>query len=124
MDLYLKKLIYEPTDNPDRIASLIDEHCGKSSLIWADSEGAGNISYLRRKGYKMYAISKPPGSVKFGIGLLKGYRLHIVDCPEWRKEQSSYKYRIINGIKTDEPIGSDHLWDAARYLAMGNFVNV
>ena len=120
-DLYLKKLFYEPTDNPDRIAELIDNVGCKKELIWGDSASAGNISYLRRKGYKMYGVNKPAGSVDYGIGLLKNYKLHIVDCPEWKKEQTSYKHRVINGIKQgNDYIGLDHLWDAARYLVMAN----
>jgi len=120
-DLYLKKLIYEPIDNPDRIADLLDENGLGKSLVWGDSASAGNISYLRRKGFKIHGISKPPGSVEFGIGLLKKYKLHIVECPEWKKEQTSYKHRLINGIKQQNDfVGLDHLWDAARYLAMAH----
>lgn len=121
-DLYLKKLIYEPTDNPDRIAELIDAAgVSKKATMFGDSASAGNIAYLRRKGYKMFPISKPPGSVEFGISLLKRYNLHIVDSPEWKMEQTSYKHRVINGIRQQHDfIGSDHLWDAARYLVMGN----
>ena len=120
-DLYLKKLIYEPTDSPDKIGELIDASIGKQNIVWADSASPGNIAYLRRNGFKMYGVSKPPGSVEYGVGLLKNFRLHIVDCPEWRKEQTSYKHRVINGIKQQSDfVGLDHLWDAARYLVMSN----
>jgi phage terminase large subunit len=122
-NLYLKKLVYEPTDNPDRIGELITIAGAKDKIIFGDSAQSGNISYLRRKGFKMYGVNKPPGSVEFGISLLKKYKLHIVDSPEWKKEQTSYKHRVINGVKQkNDFVGSDHLWDAARYLAMSNLV--
>jgi len=122
-NLYLKKLIYEPTDNPDLIGELITKAGARSEIIFADSAQAGNISYLRRKGFKMYAVNKPAGSINYGISLMKKYSIHIVDCPEWRREQTGYKHRVINGIKQENDyIGADHLWDAARYLAMSNLV--
>jgi phage terminase large subunit len=123
-DIYLRKKFHEPVDNPDRVGELIDQAECKSKLIWADSsEASGTIAYLRRKGYKMYAVSKPPGSINFGISLLKNFRINIVDCPEWRREQQMYKWRVVNGIKLDEPVdANNHLWDAARYLAMANLV--
>lgn len=123
-NLYLQKLFYEPTDSGDLVAELIDKLRLKSAVIWADSANSGMISYLRRKFYKVFAVEKPPGSINYGISLLKNYKIHIVDCPEWRREQSGYKYRVVNGISLDEPIdGYNHLWDAARYLAMANLVN-
>lgn len=122
-DLYLKKLFYEPCDSPDRIADLIVNAGKKKEVIWGDSASAGHISYLRRKGFNIYGVNKPAGSVAYGVSLLKNYRLNIVDCPEWRKEQVSYKHRVINGIKQEQTfIGTDHAWDAARYLVMANLV--
>ena len=121
-DIYFKKLFYEPCDAPDKIANMIDAHGKRNEIIWGDSASAGHISYLRRKGFKVYGVNKPAGSVAYGVSLLKNYRLNIVDCPEWRKEQTSYKHRVINGIKQEQDfIGIDHAWDAARYLVMSNF---
>jgi phage terminase large subunit len=66
-------------------------------------------------------VNKFAGSITYGISLLKKFKIHIVDCPEWRKEQANYKFREINGIKLDEPIDDfNHLWDAARYAALSN----
>lgn len=123
-NLYLKGLFYEPTDNPDRIIELLDgAGITKSNTIFGDAASAGNISYLRRKGYKLYPVSKPAGSIEFGISLMKKYKLHIVESSEWKAEQTSYKHRVINGIKQEHSfIGKDHYWDAARYLVMGNLV--
>jgi phage terminase large subunit len=123
-DVYFEKVFYEPTDNPDRIIELLEANkISKSTTIWADSAAAGNISYMRRKGWRVMATSKPSGSVNFGIGLLKNFRINLVDCTEWRKEQTGYKYRVVNGIKLNEPLDmNNHLWDSARYIAMSNFI--
>ena len=52
---------------------------------------------------------------------MKKYKIHLVDSPEFRKEQGNYKYRTINGIKLDTPVDDfNHLWDASRYAVMSN----
>ncbi len=121
---YYEKVFCEPVDSPDRICELIlRAGLTKGTVIWADSENAGNISYMRRQGFMILPVSKPAGSVMYGIGLMKNHKIHIVDCPEWRKEQTGYKMRTVNGIKLNEPVkANDDLWDAARYLSMANFV--
>jgi phage terminase large subunit len=124
-DLYLRKLMYEPTDNQDYIAEKLESLGIKSSMVFGDSAAAGTISYLRKRGFKIFPVVKPAGSITYGIQLLKNYRLHIVRCPEWEREQLSYKHRVVNGIKQENDyVGADHLWDAARYLAMSNLVRI
>jgi phage terminase large subunit len=87
---------------PIKIANMIDAHGKRNEIIWGDSASAGHISYLRRKGFKVYGVNKPAGSVAYGVSLLKKLSPNIVDCPEWRKEQTSYKHRVINGIKQEQ----------------------
>lgn len=122
-DLFAKILFYEPVDNPDRIIELL-EAAGMTDreVIWADSAAAGTISYLRRKGWTVLAVSKPKDSVITGIGLLKNYKINLVDCPEWRKEQTGYRWQVVNGQRTGQPIKKfDHGFDSLRYLVMANF---
>lgn len=123
-EAYYEKVFHEPTDNPDRIIELMVEHgISKLTPVWADSAAAGNIAYMRRKGWTVLPIAKPAGSVNFGIGLMKNYKIHLVDSPEFRKEQTGYKYRTVNGIKLSDPLdANNHCWDAARYLTMANFI--
>src|SRR6186997_3206145 len=45
----------------------------------------------RRAGLKVLGVRKFQGSIEYGISLLKKYKIHIVDCREWRKEQSCYQ---------------------------------
>ncbi len=121
---YYEKVFSEPTDNPDRIIQLFEQHgITKRDVIWGDSASAGNITYLKRKGWMVLPIAKPADSINIGLGIMKNYKTHLVDCPEWRKEQTGYKYRVVNGIKTGQPLDAfNHCWDAARYLAMANFI--
>lgn len=120
-DLFLEKLVYEPTDSPDKVADLLDGLGLKRQLVWADSANSGFISTLQRKGFNVRPVSKPPDSIKFGVGLMKNYRINLVDCPEWRREQLGYKWRMVNGKSLNEPIDAfNDLWDASRYLVMVN----
>jgi len=119
--LYLQKLAYEPTPSPNEYIPLVRACTTNGSIVWADSAEPGYISDARRAGLKVLGVKKFPGSIEYGISLLKKFKIHIVDCPEFRKEQSNYKYRMINGIKLDQPIDEfNHLWDAARYAVMSN----
>lgn len=120
-NLYLQKLFHDPTLSPTDYISAVRNFLPKDQILWADSSAPGYISDARKAGYKVLGVSKPPGSIKYGISLLKKFKIYIVDCPEWRKEQSNYKFRIVNGIKLDEPVDAyNHLWDAARYAAISN----
>lgn len=118
--LYIEKKAYAPTPSPNEYIPMIRTAAGDNA-VWADSAEPGYISDARRAGLKVYAVNKFQGSINYGISLLKKYKLHIVDCPEWRKEQSNYKWRQVNGIRLDEPIDDhNHLFDALRYAALSN----
>ena len=118
--LYLEKKAYAPTPSPNEYIPLV-RNAINGSVCWSDCAEPGYISDCRRAGLKVLGVRKYPGSIDHGISLMKKYRIHIVDCPEFRKEQSNYKYRTINGIKLDQPIDDfNHLWDAARYAVMSN----
>ena len=119
--LYLEKLAYSPTPSPNEYIPLVRSSTPSGSVVWADSAEPGFIGDARRAGLKVLGVRKFQGSVEYGISLLKKYKIHIVDSPEFRKEQSNYKYRSVNGIKLDLPIDDfNHLWDAARYAAISN----
>jgi len=120
-NLYLEMRAHAPTISPTDYITMLKGATPAGANIWADSSEPGYISDARRAGLKVFGVRKFAGSIRYGNALLKKYKIHIVDCPEWRKEQSNYKYRQVNGIKLDEPIdGFNHLWDAARYAALSN----
>lgn len=119
---YYREVFAEPTDNPDRIIELLVENkISKKSLIWGDSAAAGNIAYLQRKGWMVLPTAKI--TVMEGVGIMKKDKIHIVDTPGWRREQTGYKMRVVNGIKTGQPLDAfNHRWDGARYIAVANFI--
>ena len=119
--LYLEKLAYQPTPSPNEYIPLVRNAVPSGAVVWADCAEPGFISDARRAGLTVLGARKFQGSIEYGISLLKKYKIHIVDCPEWRKEQGSYRYRTINGIKIDQPIDDfNHLWDPTRYAAISN----
>lgn len=119
-DMYLEKVAYAPTPSVNQYFPMLDA-LPKDYQLVADPGGGGSgmISEARRKGYRIISANKFPGSIMYGLSVMKKYRIHIVDCPEWRREQANYKRRVVNGIKMDEPVDAfNDLWDAARYVAL------
>jgi phage terminase large subunit len=121
VNLFAECLHYGPTPSgSNEIVPLLKNLVGKKP-IWADSAEPGIISDCSQAGLKVFAAAKYPGSIKHGLTTLKKYKLHFVDHPAIRKEQSNYKYREIHGIKLDEPIDDfNHFFDALRYAAISN----
>lgn len=118
--LYADCLFYAPTPSANELIPIIRQYC-PTDRIMADSADPGTISDLRRAGLQVFGANKFPGSIKYGISLLKKYKLHFVDRPPIRKEQANYKYRQINGIKLDEPIDDhNHFFDSIRLAAISN----
>ena len=108
-------MYYLPTQNANELLEPMQKSI-EGHHVWCDSADPGMISDLRRMGIKALAVKKFSGSIAYGIGLMNGYKLHLVKDPDLRKEQENYKWREINGICLDEPIKEfDHAWDAIRY---------
>lgn len=115
MNLYLQLQLYEPIDNPQKMSEMVKPIVG-DRRIWADSADPLTISDLRRRGVKIYPCVKKEGSVIWGIGRMKEYKIHIVNSVDFKKEQENYKWMEIHGIRLNEPVKAfDHAWDAARY---------
>lgn len=128
-DLFAQIKFYQPTPSPNELIPLLADYISKSDMVWADPSGEnggrGMISACKTAGYQVYAANTFPGSIKYGISVMKKYRINLIDCPEWRKEQMGYtKARAkVNGIYVtlDEPVdGNNHAWDAARITALSN----
>jgi PBSX family phage terminase large subunit len=119
MNLYLEKIIYQPIDNSELLGQMMKATIGDCST-WADSADPGMISDLRnRHALRVLAVKKFPGSIEYGINLLKRFKLHIVRDADFQREQANYRWRMVNGIKLNEPIDDfNHLWDAARYAVI------
>lgn len=102
-DMFVQCLFYDATPDPNELIAPLTEHCGKE-MIWADPSGRGMIAILRRAGFNVMATNTFPGSIKTGLSMMKSYKQHWVRSAALVKEQSNYKYRTINGVKTDDPI--------------------
>lgn len=102
-NLYLELLHYGPTPSSNEYIPILRKH-NPNGTTWSDSAEPGYIMDSRRAGLKVMPVNKFPGSINYGVSLLKKFKIHIVECDEWKEEQSNYKYREINGIKLDEPI--------------------
>jgi hypothetical protein len=122
-------MFYQPTPSSAELIPLLTQHITKDDVVWADPSGEGGgrgmISACRQAGYKVYAANTFPGSIKFGISILKKYNIHLIDCTPWRTEQSGYRKAKakVNGsmVTLDDPIDDkNHAWDATRITALSN----
>ncbi len=118
--LYAECVHYGPTPSGNELIPILKKHC-PDATIWADSADPGLIAECRKAGLKVFAVSKYPGSITHGIALERKFKIHYVDSPATRKEQSNYKYKEIRGIKLDEPVDEHNHWhDAKRYAILSN----
>lgn len=118
-NMYLEKLFHQPTESSNEYIPAVRKYVGDKVLVVDSADARGFIMECRRAKLRVVPVAKYPGSIKFGISLMKKYKIHIVDCPEWRKEQGGYQYKSVHGIKLDDPEDDfNHLWDAARYACM------
>ena len=122
--LYLELLIYEPTKNATILSPIISDCTDKKDIIWCDSADPVMISDLTRMGHKTYGFTKFKGSIKYGVGLINSYKVHIVEnhlSHHFRKEQENYGYKVVKGEELDELEDKwNHAWDAARYTTIAN----
>jgi phage terminase large subunit len=122
-NIYLQSLFYQPTESPAEFIPAIKACVPQGATLWADGGGDGleMIGAARKDKLRVIAVEKFAGSINYGISILKNYKIHIVVSPEAQKEQGNYKYREVNGIRTEDPIDQyNHFWDACRYAAMSN----
>lgn len=122
--MFVQCLHYAPTPTFTELRPVL-ELVPKGNFIWADPSGEHGERFLitqsQKNGFKVYAAPVKPGTILFGISLMKDYHLHFIDSPPLKKEQTNYKYRIINGIKTGEPLDAyNHAIDATRYACLAN----
>ncbi|MFA5768618.1 MAG: phage terminase large subunit [Bacteroidales bacterium] len=120
-NLYLESLFYAPCDDITTLQGVCFGHIGDGH-VWCDSAEPGMIAALAHRGVKAIPVTKFAGSVRYGIDLLKSYKIHVVRSPEARREVINYKWREVHGIQLNDPIDEfNHLWDAWRYAVMMQF---
>ena len=121
-NLYLEEVLYERGLVMKDIAdNLTKKDINKSYEIWCDSSEPRSVEELYRSGFNAKPVKKGPDSIKFGIGVLQNYKIHILKTSQnLINEMYAYQYSTDkHGYTTDNPDGGlDHLLDAARYVAM------
>jgi phage terminase large subunit len=121
-EVYVEELMYDKglvtKDIADKLKSL---DITKSEEIWCDSAEPRLVEELYRSGFNAKPVKKGPDSIKFGIGVLQNYNIHInKKSQNLINEMYAYQYQTDkHGYTTDIPEGGlDHLIDALRYVAM------
>jgi phage terminase large subunit len=121
-ELYLEELLYEKalvtSDIVDKFRKL---EIDKSHEIFCDSSEPRLIEEIYRSGFNIKPVVKGPDSIRFGIGVMKNYKIKILRTSQ-NLINEMYAYQYITdtyGYVTDKPEGGlDHAIDAARYACM------
>jgi phage terminase large subunit len=116
--LWVDQLLYTNEKlNTDLIAYLNEIGFDKTQQIIADSSEKKSIEEFRRSGFRIMGVSKPSGSIQYGIDVLKRYQINIT-------KRSKQIIDEFNNYKWDERMGGkpvdkfNHGIDAIRYVAM------
>jgi phage terminase large subunit len=119
--LYVEELIYESKMTMTDLVNRLKNFGIEREEIWCDSSEPRSVEELYRAGFNAKAVKKGPDSIKFGIGVLQNFKIHIKkDSQNLIDEIYGYQYAQDKyGYTTDTPEGgNDHLMDAMRYVAM------
>jgi phage terminase large subunit len=120
-NMYLECLAYRPTPNPNDYVDLL-KPLNITKPVWGDSAAPMFLVAAQEAGMKVYGVKK--GLIVDGISLMKNYNIHVIRN-EFKhyvaREVDNYKYRVIRGIKLEDPIDDfNHFWDASRYAVIAN----
>jgi len=88
------------------------------SIVFCDAHQAKSIDKLKSLGIAARGADKGPGSVRFGIKWLQGYKIYINStCQETINEFATYQWKKTkDGETLSMPIKkNDHVIDALRY---------
>lgn len=127
MNLYIQNFFYAPTPSTKEITPALDRHLPPGAECIADRASPGTIGDLRNirdangqlKYPKILASITYPGAVNDGIAKLKKYKIHLVNSPAMKAEQTNYKYRVVRGVKQGDPEDkNNHIWDPVRNVAI------
>lgn len=120
-DLYFKLRLYERALTNQDISARLPAFHSKADPLWCDSAEPKSIEELRRLGWRAIKADKGQDSVRFGIQLMRRYRLHLLsEDVDLIKEFRNYLYKLdAAGNATDEPVDLfNHAIDAGRYVVM------
>ena len=101
--IWCKEEIHESyLTTSDLIQKMQSLNIPKDKIIYCDSAEPKTIEEIKRAGFSAQNSLK---EVKEGIDMIKSFQLNIhQNSLKLFKELQSYKWRMVNGQKTDEPI--------------------
>ena len=116
--LYLKEEIYQRGLLTSDLAALM-KPLNRTVPMIGDSARPDMIAELQSYGFPIRPAKKGPDSIKFGIEVMKEYRLYVTpDSPYLADEMRRYSWaKDVNDRPTGKPVDAfNHGIDAARYL--------
>ena len=101
--IWVKEIIHESyLTTDDLVNKMIDLGVEKDRRMFGDSAEPKTIESVRRAGFDITSSMK---EVKQGIDCMKSYKMFIhSDSVRTLDELRRYKWRMVNDMKTDEPI--------------------
>ena len=126
-ELYVDEVIYEQgLTNQDLSSRFKAMDIRRDGLIWADSAEPKSIEELKRDGWRIEPTKKGSDSIKFGIDLLKQFRINVTQrSSNLIKEFQLYQWATDRwGKPLNKPVDShNHAMDAMRYVGMMTLSN-
>lgn len=125
--LFIDHEVYKVGCELEDTPMLFDKVPGsRKHIIRADNSRPETISYIKRKGFKMEAAEKWPGSVEDGIAVLRSFETIVIHerCKHVIDEAMLYKYKedkLTNDILPIIVDKNNHCIDAIRY-ALAPFI--
>lgn len=120
-ELWLDERLYEKGLVTSDIVNRLKSFGIQREEIWCDSAEPRLVEELYRSGFNAKVVKKGPDSIKFGIGVLQNYKIHVTKTSQnLINEMYGYQWSVDKyGYVTDTPEGGlDHLVDAVRYVGM------
>jgi phage terminase large subunit len=120
-EIYLDELMGElGLTNQDIVSRLKEMEISRNELIIGDSAEPKSIEEIRRGGFYIKGAEKGQDSVRIGIDLLKGYKMHITKRSN-NLESNLRKYKWAEdktGKSLNVPVDANNDFiDATRYIA-------
>lgn len=129
-DLYVEVLSYEPYDNPDELAQMLEMNevekyipitCDSADKYSNAESAVEMVVSLQDMGYEAFKVSKTKGVI-FWLNLMRSYRIHFIQnkyIDKIKVEVENYKFKEIQGIMINQAIDKfNHIWDSVRYAFM------
>ncbi len=120
-ELYFDELVYSTGMTNDDISLKLKELQIRNEEIYADSAEPKSIEEISRRGFQVKPTKKGADSIKYGIDLLKGYKMHITKRSiNLENELRKYKWaEDKTGKSLNSPVDANNdCIDACRYIAM------